>query len=223
MLIVIEGCDGTGKSTQLEMLVAFLRSRKIPASSYSFPSYESPTGRIIREHLHDRLAVVDGPFGTDGTCQRSVHDALVFQCLQTADKYAVAAEIRAKILLGQIVVCGRWWQSACVYSRDDGIDPDWLRKVHACMPSAGFNFLLDADPATASLRMRNPDRFDRDLDKQRRLRDAYLVLWGAMRLSEERWIVVRADGSKEEVHRCIASHLEPQLGHLFPSHHEAGS
>lgn len=46
-LIVIEGTDCSGKETQSNMLVEFLNNNGIKTNKYSFPNYNSPTGKII--------------------------------------------------------------------------------------------------------------------------------------------------------------------------------
>lgn len=48
-LIVIEGTDCSGKQTQTEKLLANLKNKGYKAISFSFPNYESPTGKIIGE------------------------------------------------------------------------------------------------------------------------------------------------------------------------------
>ena len=46
-LIVIEGTDCSGKETQSNLLVEYLNSRGIKTKKFSFPNYDSPTGKII--------------------------------------------------------------------------------------------------------------------------------------------------------------------------------
>ena len=48
-LIVIEGCDCSGKETQSTLLVKKLNLMGINAINLSFPMYNTPTGRIIGE------------------------------------------------------------------------------------------------------------------------------------------------------------------------------
>ncbi len=48
-LIVIEGSDYTGKQTQTEILVRALKELGYKSISFSFPNYNSPTGKIIGE------------------------------------------------------------------------------------------------------------------------------------------------------------------------------
>ena len=46
-LIVIEGTDCSGKQTQTDILVENLKVYGYQAVSFSFPNYETPTGKII--------------------------------------------------------------------------------------------------------------------------------------------------------------------------------
>lgn len=46
-LIVIEGTDCSGKETQSKLLIEKLRNEGVQIDIYSFPSYETPTGKII--------------------------------------------------------------------------------------------------------------------------------------------------------------------------------
>lgn len=46
-LIIIEGTDCSGKETQTNLLVEKLKQEKIKVGRFSFPNYESATGKII--------------------------------------------------------------------------------------------------------------------------------------------------------------------------------
>lgn len=46
-LIVIEGTDCSGKETQTKLLVEKLKLEEIKCIRFSFPNYESPTGKIV--------------------------------------------------------------------------------------------------------------------------------------------------------------------------------
>lgn len=50
-LIVIEGLDGCGKSTQLSLLPAALQSNGVSCRSVSFPNYESDSSALVRMYL----------------------------------------------------------------------------------------------------------------------------------------------------------------------------
>ncbi|MBQ6285540.1 MAG: thymidylate kinase [Bacilli bacterium] len=46
-IIVIEGTDGSGKETQSKKLLEHLNSKGLKVKSFSFPVYNSPTGKIV--------------------------------------------------------------------------------------------------------------------------------------------------------------------------------
>ncbi len=50
-LIVIEGLDGSGKTTQVELLPQKLKSMGYDAKVISFPDYEDPSSTLVRMYL----------------------------------------------------------------------------------------------------------------------------------------------------------------------------
>ena len=55
-IIVIEGIDGSGKETQSKMLVDYLNNHGYKAIEFSFPMYETPTGKIFETCLLDKTS-----------------------------------------------------------------------------------------------------------------------------------------------------------------------
>ncbi|MBR7071145.1 MAG: thymidylate kinase [Clostridia bacterium] len=54
-LIVLEGLDGSGKSTQLELLPKRLQQNGIDCQTVSFPNYESDSSALIKMYLSGKL------------------------------------------------------------------------------------------------------------------------------------------------------------------------
>ncbi len=54
-LIVIEGIDGSGKTTQYGLLLDFLKQSGIDFIGTSFPNYDSPSGRLVKHYLDGGL------------------------------------------------------------------------------------------------------------------------------------------------------------------------
>ena len=50
-IIVIEGIEGSGKETQSKLLVDSLNKLGLKAIEFSFPMYDTPTGRIFKDCL----------------------------------------------------------------------------------------------------------------------------------------------------------------------------
>ncbi|MBQ0083789.1 MAG: deoxynucleoside kinase [Clostridiales bacterium] len=76
-LIVIEGLDGSGKSTQLELLTKKLKENNTLCKTVSFPDYESNSSALIKMYL-------GGEFGQTAD---SVN-AYAASCFYAVDRYA---------------------------------------------------------------------------------------------------------------------------------------
>lgn len=61
-LIVIEGTDCSGKETQTNLLIEKLKEKKIPVEKFSFPNYESPTGKIVGGPYLGKKYICEGWF-----------------------------------------------------------------------------------------------------------------------------------------------------------------
>lgn len=50
-IVVIEGLDGSGKSTQFEIVDKLLTNKNIPHKSISFPDYDNPSSALVKMYL----------------------------------------------------------------------------------------------------------------------------------------------------------------------------
>ncbi len=50
-IVVIEGLDGSGKSTQFEIVDKLLLNKNIPHKSISFPDYDNPSSALVKMYL----------------------------------------------------------------------------------------------------------------------------------------------------------------------------
>jgi thymidylate kinase len=211
VFIVVEGPDQVGKNEQVRLLVEFLRGLGRQVDEYLFPSQGTPTGRVVREWLRDR----DGSCSIGSDAQVSRDLAVTFQCVQLVDKYAAVPAILDKLGDGRDVVCCRWWQSSYAYGLDEGLPLDWVTDTCSLLPRADLNVLVDLPPAAAAARSAGSgsrlDRYDRDLAKQERIRQTYLVLWSSREhaglRSGGRWVLVDGHGTPGEVHERIKTQV----------------
>ena len=96
VFIVFDGIDGSGKSTQSNLLVRDLRRRGFDVVQMDFPQYGTKAAGLIEEYLNG----VFGSAESVGPYRASVF----FAC----DRYAASFKIRAALAEGKIVVSDRY-------------------------------------------------------------------------------------------------------------------
>ena len=104
MLVVLEGLDGAGKSTQVKMLKEYLLGRGGEFRYIHFPRYDAPVyGGLISRFLR-------GDFGSNET----VHPQLV-ALLFAEDRHGAAPGIKAVLERGGTVLLDRYVYSNIAY------------------------------------------------------------------------------------------------------------
>ena len=94
--IAIEGIDGSGKRTQLDLLARALESRGVDCAQFSFPRYESSFGRLVAQYLN-------GDFGP-----LTAVDAHLSALLYAGDRFESKAELEAALNAGKNVLADRY-------------------------------------------------------------------------------------------------------------------
>jgi dTMP kinase len=194
MLIAFEGLDQSGKETQARHLRARLAQDGWKVHALSFPDYETPIGREIRQAL-------DGAreFGPD-----------VMQLLYVANRLEHRPRIDLWLGAGDVIVCDRYRASSVAYGEAQGLDPAWLEDIQRSLKRPDLTVLLDIAPATAAKRKAaGRDRYERDLDLLARVRESY-----RRQASQPGWILIDAEQSPDAVAAEVAQRVVPQLGRL---------
>lgn len=104
-LIVIEGLDGSGKSTQLELLLKRLTECGKDVKRVSFPDYDNPSSTLVKMYL-------GGDFGKNPS-DVNAYAASVFY---TVDRYASYKQAWGEFYeAGGTIVSGRYTTSNAVH------------------------------------------------------------------------------------------------------------
>lgn len=164
--LCLDGLDGTGKSTQCQLLAAWLRARGNTVTECVDPG-GTPLGAVIRGWLLDHRQ--------DMTL---ACEAFLFMASRAQ---LVAEVIRPALAAGHVVVCDRYLLANVVYQgHAGGLDPQALWDMGQVATSGlepDLTLVLDLPVSTALARRGRPaDRLERrDLAYQQRVRDGFLL------------------------------------------------
>ncbi len=112
-IIVLEGLDGCGKSTQLELLGKAMNERG-SARLISFPNYDSSTGRVVSEYLSGEIP-----------CE-GVNGAFAASAFYAADRYAsYVTDWKKDYDAGTAIISGRYATSNAVYQMTKLPHDEW--------------------------------------------------------------------------------------------------
>jgi len=137
-LIVIEGIDGAGKTTQARALLRRLRRRGFACRYFREPS-RGRWGREIK-----RLALTAGSMTPEEELALFLRDR----------RENVARNIRPALRAGRIVVLDRYYYSTIAYQGAKGIDPERIRRIHEKFaPRPDLVFILDLGAAAGLARI----------------------------------------------------------------------
>lgn len=198
--ITLEGGDGTGKSTQAELLAQWVTERYGGEVVRTFEPGDTKLGRQLRQLIQH------GDHMADRT------EALLF----AADRAQHVAEVvRPALARGAVVVCDRYLDSSVAYQGAGRALP--AGEIYAIsrwaaadlQPNATVLLDLPAEQALARLSDRPADRLESaGVEFQQKVRAGYRKLADQ---DPERWIVVPADGSISHIANQIRAALEPRL------------
>ena len=207
LFITIEGPEGGGKTTQAERLRATLADAGATVLLTREPG-GTWLGERLRQVLLARTASSAAP--TD-----PLTDALLFNA---ARRQLVRDVIRPTLDAGTTVVCARFADSTLAYQGyGAGVALARLRAL-ADMATDGLQpdltLLLDL-PVEAGLARKAPGdvtRFEAEYDLafHRRVRDGFLTLAAE---APERFVVVDATGTVDQVAADVASAVNMSIGH----------
>lgn len=205
MFVSFEGLDGSGKSTQIELLL-----ERLEEAGYSSVSLREPGGAPMPERirailLDDELEI--SPFA----------EMLLFSA---ARAQLVREVIRPALGRGDVVICDRFLDSTVAYQgAGRGVaDVDWLGRFQrlvtdSLLPDRTYLIRLDPDDAAARLESRRGatpgDRMEQaGMEFFQAVSSAYDAIAERER---DRFVVVDGSRSIEEIADHIWSDIQPYL------------
>lgn len=209
-LIVIDGIDGSGKTTQVELLSKYLKENNISFEVVNFPKYESFYGQLIKRYL-------EGEFG------KSVNSYLVAPIF-AADRLLAKPLIENWLSEGKIIIANRYVSASKAHlganleENEKENFMEWIDQLEYQtnnIPKPDITILLKIDPKTGqmnALKDQLKDIHEESSSHEEKAAKIYLELSKA----EENWKVVECmeDGklkSKETINKLLVEILSSIL------------
>ena len=188
--IVVDGCDGVGKSTQVAMLSQCLRQEGLTVCRVRDPG-GTTIGDRIREILLD-----------------TAHGEMTVACelmLYMASRSQLVAElIRPALQRGQCVLSDRYISSTVAYQGAGGVDAETVRaagRIAVGETWPDLTIVLDLPAEEGLARAGNHGDHDRMESKAVAFHEKVLELFLAqVAESPDRFVAVDAAGTPEQVH-----------------------
>ncbi len=192
IFIVIEGLDGSGKTTQAKFLVKNLeKTYKVLLTAE--PSL-GKIGTFIREDcLYEEIRLP------------TEAEALLF----AADRIEhMNNEVKPALDDGKLVICDRYIYSSLAYQGSSGLSLDWIKTINARALQPDFSIFIDVSPEKVIERLKRRKSVMETLETQQRVREFYLKY-------VEKGELIRVDGDNAK--DVVAKELYATVSTLLKS------
>jgi dTMP kinase len=202
IFISLEGIEGTGKSTQTELLAEYLRSK-----GYGVTKTAEPGGTRISLKIRDLL------LSTDSTDMDPLTELLLYNAARVQH---IKEIILPALLRGDVVVTDRFSDSTTAYQGyGRGIDLKLIDALDAVTTNRlrpHLMVLLDIDVETGLVRNRKIQKYDRleleEVSFHERVRKGFISIAAK---EQERVTLIDCSGDIETVHKKVVSIVEAFL------------
>ncbi|KMZ66084.1 dTMP kinase [Zostera marina] len=135
-LIVLEGLDRSGKSSQCSRLVSYLQEKGIPVEACRFPDRSTSVGQMISTYLANESELDD----------RTIH--LLF----SANRWEKRSLMETKLKNGISLIVDRYSYSGVAFSASKGLNIEWCKAPEEGLIAPDLVIYLEIAPEKAAER-----------------------------------------------------------------------
>ncbi|XP_022669447.1 thymidylate kinase-like isoform X4 [Varroa jacobsoni] len=192
-LIVLEGLDRVGKSTQCFQVVEKLNKMGKRAEAWRFPDRTTPLGKVIGDYLLNATDMDD----------RSIH--LLF----SANRWEKRAEMLDKLKKGITLVIDRYAFSGVAFSSaKPGLSIEWCRQPDVGLPKPDLVCFLHASQEVLKTRGGyGTERYEYE-NFQAVVAERYLEL------VDDTWVLVDATSTTDDITKNLLKIIQEKTIHL---------
>ncbi|XP_072950270.1 thymidylate kinase isoform X2 [Typha angustifolia] len=170
-LIVLEGLDRSGKTSQCSNLLSYLRGTGLSVEAWRFPDRSTSIGQLISAYLANESQLDD----------KAIH--LLF----SANRWEKRALMENKLKSGITIVVDRYSYSGVAFSVAKGLDMGWCMALEMGLIAPDLVIFLDIPPEKAAERGGYGTERYEQLEFQRKVAKHYHTLcdasWEALKLA----------------------------------------
>ncbi len=192
--IVFEGIDGSGKTTQIELLINDLKSQGKQVEMIHYPDYDNGIGKLIHDFLYKKY-----------NFSPETQFLLYF-----ADFIKDSKKIKQWLDQGKVVIADRYFTTTIAYQCLKGVSLDKALKVAEEFNLLKPDIVIYVDiPADVAMERKfkekgHLDRHEGDKDFLTNLRDVYKKLVDNRVFTK--WVIIDGEKSIEEVFKQVKEH-----------------
>lgn len=208
-LVVIEGTDASGKSTQIDLL-----KRHLEGKGYGVVVSEWKSSELIASVIDDAK-------------ERNLFNANTFSLMYASDfAFRLENQVLPSLEAGFIVLMDRYTYTA--YARDvvRGVKPAWVRKLYNYAPAPDMTFYIDIPVDTILKRIIASKNFDyyeagRDIGLSTDFYDSFKMYQTkimeeyAQMSKEYDFIKINGNDSIEDIHKVIKRNTMDLINRKF--------
>jgi len=190
-LIVLEGCDRTGKTTQAQMLIDTLKKQGKSAEFMRFPDRSTSIGGIINSYL---------------SCASELEDHSI-HLLFSANRWELVPKILSTLESGKSVIIDRYAFSGVAFSgAKKNMTLEWCKNSDIGLPRPDLVLFLDLSHEEAQRRAQfGEERYEKE-EFQKKVYANYQLL------KDETWKVIDANKTIEELQEVLVQEVLKSIG-----------
>lgn len=189
LFIVFEGCDNSGKTTQINMLLNKLNNENIVVKQMSFPNRKTEIGSLLNLHLN----------------KTKILSPKVSHLLFSANRWEMEQEIKEELNSGTTLIVDRYSYSGIAYSCANNLDFKWCSNTENGLPEPDIIFFLNSTTSLVTKR----NGFGKEFYETEKFQSNVCKTY--KKLFNKKFLILDASKTREEISCLIFKIVQNQL------------